>query len=407
MKILHICTGYDLDYNGGITNYVRNIAKSQSEAGIETHVLADGGKSDGYKVIPYTSNIDSGAYTKKTDKKSLAKIRELLAENDYDLIHIHMILNVDNDLFSVLKDYKYIISLHDYFYLCPRIQMIRPGCDRCEKAENKKCENCFSLLEKNGFILKCIRKIGWESFASRFPIKSKKIYRNWFEKYKSLLEGAKLLLPVSERVKEIYISSGIRNAYSVLHIGNISALTFDACRRTPSAESKINLVLLSSVSRVKGGALFFSMLKRIHNPNLVVHFYGRCGKKEAQEMEQLKIINHGPYKQKDLSEILKEMDMGVMTPIWEDNGPQVVMEMLNNHLPVFATKMGGITDFVDYSNGYIFDPFNEKETEAACNFLERLDRSQVETLRANIKRTTTPQEHADELLAKYKEVIDG
>ena len=405
MKILHICTGYNLDYNGGITNYVRSLAEEQAKEH-DVYVLSDGGESKNYKVINFISRVPAWSYNKKSDKQSLSWLKQFIEDKNFDLIHIHMMLNIDQDIYKLLKGKTYVISLHDYYFICPRISMMQPTMvKRCEIANCEKCNKCFSILEKSWFLNRASNKVFGKLFTYKFPIKSKKVYKRWIEKNKQLLENARMLFPVSNRVKEIYENSGIKNEYHVLHIGNITSENFDNVHVKQNTEF-INLVLLSSVNKQKGGPLFFDILKKVNNPILKVHFYGRTNEKEKIILKELNIEDHGEYKQADLPNILSQMDMGVMTPIWEDNGPQVVMEMINNHLPVFATKMGGITDFVNDKNGFLFDPYDIKDIEKAVVFLNTLDYKKVISMRNNLKRTLSPSEHFVEL-SKYYNILCG
>lgn len=404
-KILHVCTGFSLDFNGGITNYVRCLAAAQQNSGYDVYVLCDDGCSDGYTIIKYCSKIKKWSFGKKKDSRSLKRLEEIIEQLDFSLIHIHMMLNIDQRLYQILKGKKYVISLHDYYFICPRIQMIPPEEDRCEIANTAKCTKCLSMLETNWYLRGVSKRILGPHATYKFPLKSKRTYKTWINNNKKLLEGASMLFPVSKRVEEIYKNSGIENKYKVLHIGNICADNF-VRKSIFSQSATINLIILSSVSRMKGGPLFFSILNKVKNPNLKVHFYGRANKEEQLKLQQLGIIDHGPYKQTELPEILRNMDMGVMTPIWEDNGPQVVMEMLNNYVPVFGTKIGGIPDFVTNKNGFLFDPYNELEINEACRFLNELNRDQINFFRSNIEHTTTTEEHLAELSTCYDEVLN-
>lgn len=400
MKILHIATGFSLDYNGGITNYVRAIAKAQFLAGNEVYVLADEGKDDGYKVIKYSSKIKRYGYDKK-DKKALYRCAQFI-KSGFDLIHIHMVLNMDWDLYKCLENEKYIVSLHDYFFICPRIQMFK-GNVSCGGAPNG-CDRCISVLERYRPIRGTVKRVLGDRFVQSFPLKDKKLYINWLNHYKPLLENAQLLLPVSSRVEEIFKNFGINNEYKVLHIGNITAENFPQGTNL-SDDGKIRGVLLSSMVSIKGGDLICSMLKRVQNSKLEVHFWGRANEKQCKMMSDVGIINHGPYKQTELPQILSKMDFGINVPIWEDNGPQVVMEMLNNKLPVFGTHMGGIPDFVNDKNGYLFDPYSSTEIDKAVDFLDDLTIEKILLLKNNITPTLTPQEHYFQLQKIYDELL--
>ena len=124
MKILHICTGWPLSYEGGITNYVRTLAETQHNEGHNVYVLgAPDSHKYGFNYVSYTSSIIPFTYTPLVDKEALNRIKMLLDKEDFDIIHLHALEYIDWDIYSVLKGTNYIVSLHDYCFLCPRIYM--------------------------------------------------------------------------------------------------------------------------------------------------------------------------------------------------------------------------------------------------------------------------------------------
>lgn len=407
-KILHICTGFSIDFQGGITNYVRSIANEQNKNGHDVFIMADSGVDNGYKIIRFRSKIRNTLFYNKRDNNCNEFLSNFFRENKFDVIHIHMILNMDYRLADILikNKLKYIVSLHDYYYICPRVQMVPFDEDRCEQANSKKCASCFSVFFKTLYLRKAFEKVFGLKFVEKFPFKSKIIYQEWFNTYEKLLAHAKALLPVSNRVMEIYKNSGINGNYKVLHIGNLAALDFDYVKKTNESK-EINVVFLSLASKIKGADLFCDLIKKTKNQLLRFHFYGRCDAKMKNKLENSGVICHGNYLQSELKNILEKMDLGVVIPIWEDNGPQVVMEMLNNKLPVLGTKMGGIPDFVNDKNGFLFNPYDKNEVEKAVNFLDNLNRDEIKIKISNIKRTLTPHEHYLELEKIYADIIEG
>lgn len=405
-NIIHICTGFSLDYQGGITNYVRSIAEKQAENGHKVFVLADQGQDNKYKVIKFITKIKRFSFYKKKDNEAYLFLDKLFSETKFDLVHIHMMLNMDSRILTLLHKHKlkFLISLHDYFYICPRIQMVPYNEIRCETANTDKCKNCFNLLFRTFYLRKGLEKILGRKFIEMFPLKDKKVYEKRILTYKPLLERADKLIAVSNRVAEIYKNSGIENHIDVLHIGNVSALDFkDAIAK--KNDDVINIVFLSNASELKGGKLLCELIKKTRNPLLKFHFFGRSSAEEENMLRQCGVNVHGPYKQTELPSILNDMDMGAVLPIREDNAPQIVMEMLNNRLPVFATSMGGITDFVDLENGYLFNPFDDQDKKKAIEFLNNLTKDEVYQKRCKIRKTLTPQEHYEQLMDLYEEVI--
>lgn len=398
MKILHISTGFPLSFQGGITNYVRMLAETQNQNGHDVWVI--GGKDNQkykFKYIQYESQfIKPFTLGKMEDKKSLYMIDKFLKEEKFDIIHIHMMLDIDWDLYSILKDYDYIISLHDYFYLCPKICMVNRKKRLCDRYEENKCKKCIDKIEQCRYT-RFLRKKSMLDISISDDVT---VLR--YQKMKKLLEGAKILLPVSNRVKEIYLLSGINNMYKVLHIGNILADKYNklTCNKEFLGIRKINIAMLGSLSYLKGVNLFIKLAQNISHDKYNIHFYGRSGKYKRQ-IRKAGIFDHGTYKQNELNKILSNIDLGLVLSVWEDNAPQVVMEFLNNNIPVIGTKMGGIPDFINEKNGYLFNPYSETEWNTLIKVLNNLSLENILALKKNINPTTTTVEHYKELMDVY------
>lgn len=410
MKILHICTGWPLSFSGGITNYVRAIAEEQCKNGVDTYVLgAPDNKEYPFKYIEYTSSkIIPFTFSKLEDKGALGKIKQLLEKEEFDIIHIHAIEYIDWDLHEIIKNYKYIVSLHDYCFICPRVYMYHNG-TVCNRYDEEKCCKCISYLDRIALMRKGVNYINRKlNKKIILPYIKQNITKIRYEKFvKGLLNNADYILPVSTKVEEIFKNSGVTTRSKVLHIGNKTADEYSEKFTYIDDEHIIKIVFLGRLSEYKGADLFLKIAgKYKNNKKIEFHFLGKAGRYEEALLKN-GIVNRGAYNPSELSEILKSYDMGMVLSIWHDNGPQVVMELLNNHVPVIGTKMGGITDFVNSNNGYVFDPYSEEDLDKLYVFLDNLNSKKILQLKKNIKRTTTSKEHYDDLMNVYTEVINN
>lgn len=405
MKILHICAGLPISNQSGIPNYVRNVASNQASLGHDITVLTsdyDLNNTYNFKIFFVKSKIKSFSRGRIIDKSTLIQISNHLKKENYDIIHIHMLMTIDWRIYSILKNYNYVVSLHDYWFLCPRITMYWNN-KSCECYDEKKCKACISWVEQyritKGFFRFFSKKING---IEKYPYISQNYTQIRYNNYKKLLEGAKMVLPVSTRVMDIFKMSNISANYKVCHIGNITADNFKTNYSYKKYGNKINIVFLGRLTKAKGVDVLLKIAEKIDKTKFEIHFFG-----DAMEykniIENVGIINHGKYCQVDLQKILIGMDLGFVLPIWEDNGPQVVMEMLNNHIPVIGTNIGGIPDFVISGvNGYLFNPFNKSGYLYLFEFLNNINIDKIRFMSENIKKPTkTTREHFDELLDIY------
>lgn len=409
MKICHISTGVSLSLQTGITNYVRSLADYQHKSGHEVWVLSgpDDNEYD-YKVQQYKSEkIVPMKWRALKDESGLAEIKKFLEREKFDIIHIHMMLDIDWNFHEILKPYKYVVSLHDYFFLCPRMFMIMHNNALCTCYEEKKCSKCISLFNTIRLFNAIEYKISHQTklINFRWPEVPQSMTKERFKRFQILLENAEMLLPVSSRAQEIYENSGIHGNYKVLHIGNITADIFKEDFEFDWSKEKIDIAMLGALSYLKGGDLLVKLANALNSDNISIHFYGKSGT-YTKKLEVAGIINHGPYKQNELPEILKNTDIGLVLSVCEDNGPQVVMEFLNNHIPVVGTKMGGIPDFVNESNGILFDPYSQKDFELLVKKLSNIDRNDVYHLKSSIKRTKTTKEHSADIDEVYCQILN-
>ena len=100
-------------------------------------------------------------------------------------------------------------------------------------------------------------------------------------------------------------------------------------------------------------------------------------------------------------------DIGLVPSVWWDNGPQTVLEMQANGLPVIGANAGGIPDFVGHeTNGLLFtanDRFDLASTLARC--VE--DPELVAGLRLRVRPPKSMAAHAGEMDALYARPVDA
>lgn len=397
--------GFPVEYPGGITNYVRSLASAQALKGDDVTIYCNGDNDSGdkltqYNIKRYNSSIRPFSLDIDAQDATYIDFYDKLCSEYADIYHIHSLLGVDVRFAKKISEsnLNYLVSLHDYNFICPRVFMVDKEENVCRQVNVDKCEKCIGKIEQFDIILRLFNKL-----KIRVPtLVSEKIYKRIYI-MEAFLKKASFILPVSNRVGEIFSEFSIVNQKTIT-IGNNTAFTLP--NRDKNIRGKINIAFLGSFTKIKGAELFIELCKKNTNELLSFCFYGRGNMRLLAEFEKVGGVNYGPYNSLELLNILQDIHVGAVLSIWEDNGPQVVMEMLNNAIPVLGTNRGGIPDFITHENGFLFEPDEKSGIELASKWLNELTIDSVLNYHKNIKQLKTPLEHYLEISNVYISSID-
>jgi glycosyltransferase involved in cell wall biosynthesis len=414
MRVLQICTGFDISFHGGITNYVRNISSTMADNGHDVTVLYSKDnkeeKNYSFKTLDINPKLRPFHLSSIISNSDIDLLEKIVKDISPDIIHVHMMIDLPVKALEVFKKYaKVVISLHDYSYVCNRIILLDKEGKLCTNSEtNKKCNSCISFEEtidnryvsagvREGLKLLKIKKIGNSSGHHERFLVGQKLFKN-----------VDSLIAVSNRVKEIYQENGYDNdLFIVNHIGNYTAdETFRSnftgrVKKDPS--QKLKLGFIGNLNYHKGANLF---LKLVENSDHEFHIYGGIENSVLEKIQSKPhVFYHGRYQHNDLVDILKQIDLGLVLSIWEDNAPQVVFEFLNAGVPVIGTKMGGIPDFVNENNGFLFE-IDEVGIESVLQLMNSDEIYNLYNRVINtINGTKTASQHMDELMKIYNQIL--
>lgn len=413
MKVLQICTGFDISFNGGITNYVRNISGTMAENGHDVTVLYSTDnkeeKNYSFKTLNIHPKLKPFHLSSVISNSDVDLLEEIVKDISPDIIHVHMMIDLPVKALEVFKKYaKLVISLHDYSYICNRIILLDRNGKICHNSnENKKCETCISFEETvdNRIIGGGLRYLGKKMKVNKLLNSSGHHAR--FLKGKELFGNADAVIAVSDRVKQLYENNKFTNKnFLVNHIGNYTAEedfrdNFKN-REKVNSESKLKFGFIGNLTYHKGAEIFIRIAKASGHE---FHVYGGGEKDVLEEIQKLpNVFYHGRYTHEDLIDILKNIHFGMVLSIWEDNAPQVVFEFLNAGIPVIGTRMGGIPDFVNQTNGILFDIEDDK-IESIIQFINSKEIYDFYNKVINgFSGTKKAKQHMEELLQVYNQI---
>lgn len=223
-----------------------------------------------------------------------------------------------------------------------------------------------------------------------------------------------LILAVSSFVKDLYVNEMGMDPQKVMvsHIGNPMADILERenyTHKEKKEQDEINFIFLGLSSLPKGlpfllntlGTMSDDLLSKIRLSIFARDAWMLSDSLNALLKKLAALTVHHGYRYEDLPGILSGMDIGVVPPIWYDNAPQVVFEMMAMKVPVLGASIGGIPDFVRHNeNGLLFNPgdthdLKKQITKVVNNPLL------INGFRKKIQAMKTISEHAEELEKFY------
>lgn len=389
---------------GGLTVYQRNLIGALAErSGVETAVLTSGlahglrrGKPrvvtrapgrhvlvDSGVLAPSHADFASPAQTDHpaTEAALSAFLRQT---GPWDVIHINTLEGMPAGFLRLKHDHprtRFVLSLHNYYPVCPQVNLWQRESHACtDFASGAACATCLpvppnprairlayavegslgagSTLFERG--IRPLMGLGWRLLrrvlgrrAAPAPTDPGAPFAQRRAHMVALInDHADAVLCVSDRVREIAEGFGLTRLQT-LRIGSPEAEAWTRTQPHDSflrADGTLHLAFLGYMRRDKG--FFFLMQALAALPDaLAIRLHltiaARKGPPEAMALldalrPRLAGLRHvDGYDHASLDALLADVGLGVVPVLWEDNLPQVALEMHARHIPLLTSDMGG------------------------------------------------------------------
>ncbi len=280
-----------------------------------------------------------------------------LHEFEPDIVHFQHTYRLSASMIAVAQHHRVpvLVTLHDYWAMCHRIQLITPDFQICDgPGAGAKCAVCLQHSVN-----------GHSPDESAIPFRTRLagIYRARFMR-RTLLK-ADLLISPSEFLRQKFIAYGIPPARILCSDNGLSHEGFGAVSKRRSFRIRFGFVGTNIVH--KGLHILVEAFNRlpIGKAELRIHSDPERGS-PAYLAEVKRLVAHpdisfmGGFEIGKVAEIMSDIDVLVVPSIWPENSPLVIHEAFLAGVPVIASRIGGIPELVrDRQNGLLF--------EAACS----------------------------------------
>ena len=372
------------------------------------------------------------------DQESVEIFDKFIEEHgNFDVIHINNFEGISINILRLKEKYpntKFIISIHNYQIICPLVQYFQNHNECiCHDFKNgEECLKCSVILPNKKEYYKRSRNYYYEILNNKFkflrlPVKLFcKLFKYRTKKYigssitmlpeqyvryrkhniEYLNKYADSILAVSERVRQIMIEHGCNSdIVKTSYIG--TKFAENELMHSIAQKTEPFTIAYLGYERIDKGFFFFidalsKLDKNVAKDINIVLAVANLHDKNIKKLKHFnKIIVYKGYTHENLKDILKDVNLGVVPVLWEDNLPQVAIEMVALGVPILCSDFGGASELCN-SNLFKFNGVNEN------NFIDKLTNliNSPELLNKyweNHPNLTTMENHIKNLYHEYIE----
>ncbi|MCE9595920.1 MAG: glycosyltransferase [Planctomycetes bacterium] len=364
---------------GGVETHTAATARALIARGHRVHVLALDGR-EGRE--PYSTSIEhvDGVEVRRMayryhDQRALADVIRnrraedvvlaWMAETPCDVIHVHHLTGFGAGALRAIAEVgnPLVMSLHDYWMLCPRGQMFRHDGVVCATPEPAACGECIAKTWAHLGAAGGAKLVGPDDEVLADDAAAAGARTSFAL---AMLEAPARLFVPSRAAQEVFVASGVARARLELLEYGIDA---DELRHAVAAEraklahreGELTIGVLGALFASKGVLELARAFTQADAPNLRLAFYGPAWTYhgDASTLEALQELVRGDsrirlcgaYEHRELPGVLARLD-GVAAPsVWHETFGLGVREARAAGLPVLVSDMGALADAAQGGQG--------------------------------------------------------
>lgn len=343
--------------------------------------------------------------------------RKILDRENPDIVHFQHLVSLSASLIEIVakKGIPSVLTLHDFWLICPRIQLLTYEYRICENWNG--AQSCFECWNKGQvelitdylaeFTIPNFFRRAWKS--ALMMLNGKKKFEKRKEYMKSLLLKVNKIVAPSEFTRQVFIKYGVPSNKIIRLINGYDLSVFKGFRKKNRKKKKLIFGFVGGIYRHKGVDVLVEAFNRVIEKNVELRIYGNFDPNSSYykglkaKVKNTNIRFMGSFE--DVKEPYSKIDILIFPSIWYENCPLVLQEASITRTPVIASNVGAIPEFVhDGENGLLFEMGNANDLYEKINLLIN-HHELIEYFRRNALPVKTIKEHANELETIYEELV--
>ncbi|WP_157261066.1 glycosyltransferase [Paenibacillus wynnii] len=352
LNILYIVHSFYPETYTGTEKFVFNLARSMQSKGHRVKVVtySDGMPEsyshtfgevlykeyeyEGIPVLAYRhKHMDPAQFFEIGNMDLTLFAQKVIKKEKPTLIHIgHPMRAMDFIQISKRLGIKYIITLTDFWFVCPAGTMLQKSNALCNGPDMGR--NCLTHCQIPNVQQRLSTHVPLLRAASRV-----------------FSPSASLAGLVSRNLPDIHVE--VQN----------HGINYDTIRRNERVYQpgdSLTLFYGGSLNTHKGVHLILQAMSMIPSDRLQLKIYGSGPSEYTASLQQAaasddRISFCGLYSENDIQQIYQEVDIALVPSIWYENYPLALHEALASHVPALVSDIGGMAEKVqDGFNGLTF-----------------------------------------------------
>ena len=340
-----------------------------------------------------------------------------------DVFHFQNVEGLTHSFFRALKgtfpEAKLILSVHNYHTVCPRVSLwfqdrvvcedYREGaaCTVCEapRFDRRRVLNTLRLrtLKQRtpkiagvvGSVMPLVRSLrrlrslrrpqftmgsaATSTGSTQSPAPAFKAFRQ--SNVELLSHVFDKTLAVSQRTRQIMIRYGVSpDRVAVSYIGTAYKDSFLTSRKIMDIGDGLHLCYMGYMWRNKGFEFLLDALEDLSSRAAAAISVTFAAKNTNEEWLRRVHALAGKYKEvryfdgythTNMDEVLAGVNLGIVPVLWEDNLPQIAIELISRGIPILTSDRGGASEIArDHRFTYIAESLSDV-TDRLCRISDR------------------------------------
>jgi glycosyltransferase involved in cell wall biosynthesis len=443
MKILLVAPHYPPRFIGGVELATRRLAQRLHAAGHATSVVAveqlGVAPSDQPEPLQVEQTDDEGVRVWRLSLRAVEgqqafastyRPREVeswlvdwLTREQPSVIHLHSGYLLGGAVLHAAArlSIPVVVTLHDFWFICPRITLLHPNQACCSGPETPvKCAWCLSTEQRRYRLPERVMgpraALHMAQWMAAPPLGGLSPLRARTEaiatRHHSLIDalhGAAAVLSPSRFLRDQMMQAGVDGR-------RITLLPYGVERRRRLRprmpdDVAVRVGFLGQIAPHKGIHVLVRAIRTLADRKIELVIHGDLTREPAyvRELKTLaandpRIVFAGPLPQTELETLFGRIDLLAVPSVWYENSPFVIHEARCAGLPVLASRLGGMAELVqDGEDGLLAEAGS---VEAFARAIDRLiaEPSLLGRLRQGVVPPPTIEDETQALIDLYVRV---